>query len=1146
VEEQQNHRKDVVYYTNHGIHVLRTLTLKRQSLTNGVTAFEMMCHSCTSLLASILHYYSPFTTTYSTTSKDGVASRKNQSIASSASFRSTALQEILKHFFLQYIHLRDGVILLTSGECRHTADAVLARRSSSSSSSRSSTFPSQLTNPIQTDNHNKGSTSGSKRDDGYTQLYSSNCGYSGYGWDEFHNEDIGIKRRLLESLRHLHYPSPPPSSASSANNEQHQRNDIWDTLLENGAQGFDSAFDVHEGQMKELHRSIEDVRRMFCGEVERILLAPSSMALDGLLVRSQQAQNSTSGRRWQQQQQQRRNGVGSAGGVMGGGGGGKLIIMVTEDKFEKLQLHPSSTSTTTTTPYLDDLAEFSIQRQGDAFKGKCVGGGAVPTHASVEDWRKIMKLTSRLEQIEGEVRRKRTGGSSSKMMGGVKVSGSDGGGGVKKKRRLVIEDDTDSDDDEDNNDNNGSNNANVNTNNKGEEEIASFCLKVTVTKKTHPNHHSTIDPSSSNPSSSLHEIKRQLGVNVQELQRAREGLEEEEKGSKELAYADEVGEGLDSNGGGGVENLMARRGQREQRQQEVSEEMYELCDLIMEERENVQMFRGVCKRKTGMDCEEAWDARESLRESIMTLGILLLKLSDATTSFSTHNNHDSTSSTTALVQQAKSCFEEAIGIIQELERMNRRQSSSSSSSLPFVTKDNNEAEQEHESQKSFKTRALLLCRGRALTNIGRTHFEQARGVPKLTPTMEGGIDGISRGTGDNDDSGGGVCLIKAVRYLRNAEECARSLRAQAVVGVRVNKMPSTTSTKKSSRRNDRGAEQHKIEADILESLAGRWEAHALWSLSKRKECIKVLRKAAGSCGDGHYDDVDDGHDDGIDGNDEDNDDSVGDIEEAKISLLVEWYESAGALVLAATSAMGPIPTVAKGGGGTTKDEKDFEDVAIEGYDRAATISDRLVTLMANRCGEGGAARGGNTTFEDLMRNHDIATGESIRQMRDNFTKDIKRYSSDGVVGGVERSGAPPVALQHANSGRRSLFQLPRNDVATFKGSTANENTGFVVVDGGSGNVRARQRRVRASSAPSNGGDGGPQDAAFDNFNVCTGKVGSDDDDDEGSEEIPLAAYIPWGDEVVLAMGKNPSAYPACEPERPLEMIRELNLQCEAS
>jgi len=190
VEEQQNHRKDVVYYTNHGIHVLRTLTLKRQSLTNGVTAFEMMCHSCTSLLASILHYYSPFTTTYSTTSKDGVASRKKQSIASSASFRSTALQEILKHFFLQYIHLRDGVILLTSGECRHTADAVLAR--SSSSSSRC-TFPSQLTNPIHSSASTDAGTSG-KRNDGYTQLYSSNCGYSGYGWDEFHNEDIGIKR----------------------------------------------------------------------------------------------------------------------------------------------------------------------------------------------------------------------------------------------------------------------------------------------------------------------------------------------------------------------------------------------------------------------------------------------------------------------------------------------------------------------------------------------------------------------------------------------------------------------------------------------------------------------------------------------------------------------------------------------------------------------------------------------------------------------------------------------------------------------------------------------------------------------------------------------------------------------------------------
>jgi len=61
----------------------------------------------------------------------------------------SAIQEILTHMFIQYIHIKDGFVLLTSGECRHEADSMLAKNEKQ--------FPSKLTTL-------------SKRKDGYSEF----------------------------------------------------------------------------------------------------------------------------------------------------------------------------------------------------------------------------------------------------------------------------------------------------------------------------------------------------------------------------------------------------------------------------------------------------------------------------------------------------------------------------------------------------------------------------------------------------------------------------------------------------------------------------------------------------------------------------------------------------------------------------------------------------------------------------------------------------------------------------------------------------------------------------------------------------------------------------------------------------------------
>ena len=159
---------------DHANHVLRTLTAKRTSLKSALLAFRE---------ASELHVQQFLG------AATGQEDRKRRQI-------------ILRNWFANYIRLRDGFVLLESGERRHPHDGDLninnnnsatttihASEAAASSLSRNQKFQSKL--------------NGAFRSDGITRKFSSSNGYTGAGYDEVYDEDVGIKRRLLEALSNV-------------------------------------------------------------------------------------------------------------------------------------------------------------------------------------------------------------------------------------------------------------------------------------------------------------------------------------------------------------------------------------------------------------------------------------------------------------------------------------------------------------------------------------------------------------------------------------------------------------------------------------------------------------------------------------------------------------------------------------------------------------------------------------------------------------------------------------------------------------------------------------------------------------------------------------------------------------------------------
>ena len=331
----------------HGSHILKSLTMKRKALDLAVVALGTCTDACLGAMGS--HF----------------------SASSSASGNDTQskalIQSILEHYFINYLRSRDGLVLLTSGECRHPGDSKKAQ-------SKKASFRSSF------------GTDSTARCDGYTALFRAEGGYSGTGWDEFYDEHLGARTRLVDACLACAGAAPPRAGGWTGN-----RVKVWEKLLESGAETFESALDMHDTETKAITSKLEQNRQKLMNGVNDIL---------GRVLRDKGA----------------------------GGRAGKILTMVTTDKFERIELQNANAL---------GISHLLLERRGDNVRIND-DGGVLPSDWDLSRWKQTMKLPDELSKFSVAETIKEQGkrASSAASLGSTKA----------KKRRII--DDSDSSDDD--------------------------------------------------------------------------------------------------------------------------------------------------------------------------------------------------------------------------------------------------------------------------------------------------------------------------------------------------------------------------------------------------------------------------------------------------------------------------------------------------------------------------------------------------------------------------------------------------------------------------------------------------------------------------------------------------------------------------
>lgn len=619
--------KEVEALVQHSAHFLKQLTSKRKSLENGLSYLR---HK---LWPSVLDRFRT---------------------------HPEERTKLLQHFLEQSLRLHDGLVLLVSGECRHKGDIRMAKKQ-----------PPHLRSKLKLQR---------PRGDGYTILFNAPGGYSGYGFDEFFDEELGIKVRLLDKIQ-------------KCCTKRRSKKKIWDYLLSHGGQAFDTVLEQHESAMINLgftalkHQVVKDLK----------------------LVSAKTSKNTK-------------------------------VSFVLHDKMEKLQYR-----------------DISLERQGDQFQVEDPKG-ALPNGYTVQNWERIMKLPDKCSTQNNKVSSKsqrNTSAPSAQMDAGSQKNQK-----TTKKRRRIIEDSEDSSDDE-----KGSSAS------KPKQKVESSSkekdaqpqtpnkisgLNVKIRKETKP-------PTPGEAASpSLTRIKAKFGVQGETLEASREVVELEEANATKAANA---------------------------------EEAEAMAITIKQGEANIQSQRRVLQRALSRnpderDVNEIWDAREVLREQLMTVGNQILDEGDP-----------ATADRKAMLIKAHKLFEDANQVVGEQEVL-RRSLNSHGKHTP--------------AEARFFARNLLLLQGRAYTNMGLTSLDLASATKRKT---------------DYKTAQSKQYLRQALDEFSRAKEYSESLRLRSERD-RVNGSDGLE-TKADA-----------VRADALESLAMRGSAQALWHQGSRKEASEKFDFAA--------------------------------------------------------------------------------------------------------------------------------------------------------------------------------------------------------------------------------------------------------------------------------------------------------------
>jgi hypothetical protein len=211
----------------HAGYLFSRLEIKRRSLQEGVASLQSTC------------------------TPQCIAALKKIAENSDSTRRSEHITSILFHWFQQFLRLRDGMTLMTTGECQHAPDRIISR------TSKNRRYKSRL------------GEDASRRRDGYTHLYSAVGGYTGWGYDEFYDETVGIKHRLLRALMSSRKKDPTEA----------QLNKVWDSLLDRGAQAFEAGLDAHHTRQEEIRTSLKHSQTTLESNIQSFF-APCKLTVD--------------------------------------------------------------------------------------------------------------------------------------------------------------------------------------------------------------------------------------------------------------------------------------------------------------------------------------------------------------------------------------------------------------------------------------------------------------------------------------------------------------------------------------------------------------------------------------------------------------------------------------------------------------------------------------------------------------------------------------------------------------------------------------------------------------------------------------------------------------------------------------------------
>lgn len=233
-------KKAAIRYIQHANHILRTLSNKLRSMENAMRAFREV---------SSTEYIQAFSKSFSTVSQ---------------SSSSQEQERILHQWFTNYLRLRDGFVLFESGEARHKHDIDDSKNK----------FSSKL--------HTK-----PKHSDG-TRTYSSKMGYTGYGLDEFNDDDVGVRNKLLDQIIVIRGGR---GNRDAIWNSIMNKCEIWDTYLDqvNAVQGnlrkeftrITSKFVTDVNQCLQSHRRGGKLTLVGEGKAERISFGSLDVCREG-------------------------------------------------------------------------------------------------------------------------------------------------------------------------------------------------------------------------------------------------------------------------------------------------------------------------------------------------------------------------------------------------------------------------------------------------------------------------------------------------------------------------------------------------------------------------------------------------------------------------------------------------------------------------------------------------------------------------------------------------------------------------------------------------------------------------------------------------------------------------------------------------